>query len=99
MAELFLRHDDSDGREYAGALEHTDLPEPHFEKLLAPVESVTIQHSLPRRFVRITLMDLDYYEAPRSVVRRLQYGDNGDDTFYVQIDFNGRFSGVVRIDY
>lgn len=99
MSRKVLLHDDSDGRSYADALTHTDLPEPHFEQLLAPVTTVTIQHALPRRMVRCTLMDLDYYEAPRTVVRRLFYGDNGDGTYFVTIDFVGRWSGVVRLDY
>ena len=98
MARKILVHDDSDGRDYVDAIAHGDLPEPHYERILAPVTTVTIQHSLPRRFVRYELMDLEYYAAAKTVVRRLYFGDNGNGTYFVTIDFADRWSGVVRLD-
>lgn len=98
MAKLYRTWNTDDGREYVGVIDAADLPEPHETRVLAPVSTVTVQHPFGRRLVRVTLMDLDYYEVPRTAVARVFYGDNGNGTYYVQIDFNTRFSGVIRID-
>lgn len=98
MARLFYIHETDDGREYVDTIHSADLPEPRTVSVLAPVTTITVQHNFPRRFTRVALMDLQYYEVPRTVVARLFYGDNGDDTYFVTIDFNTPFSGVIRID-
>jgi len=98
VARRFYQHDDANGRDLIDGILHADLPEPHFENVLAPVTTVTIQHALPRRFVRYEFMDLEYYAVPKTVARRVYYGDNGNGTYYVTIDFSDRWSGVVRLD-
>jgi hypothetical protein len=98
VARKFYQHDDSIGRDLIDGIVHEDLPEPHFEKILAPVTQITIQHELPRRFVRYAFMDLDYYAVSPAIARRFYYGDNGNGTYYVTIDFIDRWSGVVRLD-
>lgn len=87
-----LHHDLADGRTVA-------LDGTHFERILAPVTSIVIQHPIPRRFVRHAFMDLDYYAVADTVAQTVFFGDNGDGTYRVEIVFHAPFSGVVRLDY
>lgn len=75
---------------------------PHWTTITSPVTAVTIEHTLPRRYVEVMLISPDHYRLPEGIISSIYYGQHSPvvtNEFYVEITFNDPFTGTIRLDF